>query len=411
MKKSNLFARLRWNGALAGLALVAACASAPEPEERGETAILALTAPAAAAKVSIVQFHAGVDVDAAIDDLAGKLGLGVMHRYRHALKGGALLVPAPLLAKLLADPRVRSVEPDQPVQAIAAQTVPTGVRLIGADGNPNQGAGLHVAVLDTGIDLDHPDLVANLDLAYAKDCVNEAKVPKFDDRNGHGSHVAGTVAAVDNGQGVLGVARSTRVVPVKVLNRRGSGSWATIICGIDHVTANASVLRVANMSLGGSGSECSGSGCTKSALQIAVEKSVAAGVTYAVAAGNSGVDAKTSVPAAYDAVITVSAYSDADGVLGSGDGWASFSNYGADVDLATPGVSILSTYRDAQYATLSGTSMASPHVAGACALYLASHPTATPADVRDGLRAAARTTYPASGDPKHAEPLLDATGL
>ncbi|MEW5853329.1 MAG: S8 family serine peptidase [Myxococcota bacterium] len=359
-------------------------------------------------RMYIVQLQDDVDPDETLDELSARHGARVQHRYRHALHGGALHLTDEAAAELAHDPRVLRVERDHPVYAVGntPERAPTGYRLIGADVTNNEGAGVHVAVLDTGIDLTHKDLATNVVTQHGRDCINESGAP-MKDNNGHGSHVAGTIAAVDNEIGSLGVATAARVVPVKVLNRTGAGSWASVICGIDHVTAHASVLRVANMSLGGPGSECTTGGCTRSALQVAIERSVAAGVTYVVAAGNSGTDARTFVPAAYDAVITVSAYRDTDGVLTSDDGWPSFTNYGADVDIAAPGVSIFSTYKSGGYKTLSGTSMASPHVAAAAAMLLSTHPLATPSDVRTELRARALTVFPGSTNTRHAEPLLD----
>ena len=394
--------------------LAGACASEPEALDDGEAAISALSNPLSGPKVYLVELANGVDIDSTLDDLSVAHGAAATHRYHHALRGGALLVPNDAArAAIAADPRVARVEPDQEVSASGKTTTtpppqktPTGYRLIGADVTANEGAGTRVAVLDTGIDLTHSDLAANIDKTIGRDCVNESG-PAMGDLNGHGTHVAGTIAALDNIVGSVGVGTQIKVVPVKVLNRRGSGTWSTIICGIDHVTANVASIQVANMSLGGAGSECvDGGGCTKSLLQLAIERSVAAGITYAVAAGNEGANAAGSVPAAYDAVITVSAYSDADGVLGGG-GWPTFTNYGADVDIAAPGVSIFSTWKGNTYNTISGTSMASPHVAAAAALYLATQPGMTPAAVRDALVLAATTTYPGSTDAKHAEPLLN----
>jgi subtilisin len=378
-------------------------------------------------QIFLVQLDPSVDVDATLDALSHGNAAPVVHRYHSALHGGALMVPNEAARlNLASDPRVIQIEQDQPVYAIGkpaggatdagtvvvAQKSPTGYRLIGADTNLNKGVGVRVAVLDTGVDLTHPDLVANLDTAYGKDCVNEAGAT-FLDNNGHGSHVSGTIVAANNTFGSVGIATAAKVVPVKVLNRQGSGSFSTIICGIDHVTANAAFIKVANMSLGGSGKECAtgATGCTKSLMQVAIEKSVAAGVTYAVAAGNESVDASTKVPAAFSVAITVSAYSDANGIADSADGWASFTNYGSVVDIAAPGVGIYSTWKGGGYNTISGTSMASPHVAAAAALYISTHPGSSPQQVRDQLVANALTTFTGSTHAQHAEPLLDARAL
>ena len=195
----------------------------------------------------------------------------------------------------------------------------------------------------------------------------------YNDLNGHGTHAAGTVcAAKDNNSGVVGVAPGAGLWAVRVLNSQGWGTWSSIMCGIDWVTARAGTIEVANMSLGGDGAEGS---CTDGGLHQAICASVATGVTYVVAAGNSAADARYFVPASYDEVITVSAIADFDGKPGGtgaptcqtgfDDTFASFSNYGQDVDLTAPGVCVLSTYRGNTTATMSGTSMASPHVAGA----------------------------------------------
>jgi subtilisin len=292
---------------------------------------------------------------------------------------------------------------------IAAQTLPTGINRIDGElsstvsGNGSGSVNVDVAVIDTGIDIDHPDL----NVVGGMNC---APGSSFDDNNGHGSHVAGTIAAKDDSQGVVGVAPGARLYAVRVLNPAGSGSFSSVICGIDWVTANASVIEVANMSLGGTGSEPRGTGCnTGDALHDAVCNSVAAGVTYAVAAGNASDDAANHVPAAYNEVITVSALADFDGVpggLGSptcrsdvDDTFANFSNFGADVDLIAPGVCILSTYKRGGYTTISGTSMATPHVAGAAALYKATHAGASPAQVKTALQNAGNLNWNDVDDP------------
>lgn len=276
------------------------------------------------------------------------------------------------VAMLKNDPRVALVEPDYVVTAYA-QTQPTGIRRIGtltntqANINGNDDAmNVDVAVIDTGIDLDHPDLhvVANVNT------IDSSK--SGDDDNGHGSHVAGTIGAKDNDIGAVGVAPGTRLWAVKVLDSLGSGAMSDIIEGIDYVTAHASEIEVANMSLG-----CT---CTSTALNEAISRSVAAGVVYTVAAGNNAKDSKNFSPANHSEVITVSAIADFNGLSGGGaastcrkdsdDTFADFSNFGSVVDIAAPGVCIYSTYKNGAYATISGTSMASPHVAGAAALYL-----------------------------------------
>lgn len=201
-------------------------------------------------------------------------------------------------------------------------------------------------VVDTGIDLDHPDL--NVDEARSRDFTGSRV--GADDENGHGTHVAGTIAAVDNSIGVVGVAAGAPVVAVRVLNRRGSGSYSGIIAGVDYVAGAAAPGDVANMSLGGS---------ANTALNAAVEAAAQAGVHMVVAAGNDGADSSNYSPASASGtrVYTISA-------IDRNDNLTSWSNYGAPVDWAEPGLSIPSTWKDGGYNTISGTSMAAPHAAG-----------------------------------------------
>ena len=332
---------------------------------------------------------------------ADRFAVDVIHVYRHALKGYAGVMTADAASQVAAQPGVAWVERDRQVQ-LAAQTIPTGIDRSDAELSPtakingvDERVNVDVAVIDTGIDLDHPDL--NVHMAGGKNCVTPLLPP--DDLNGHGTHVAGTVGALDNATGVVGVAPGARVWPVKVLTDVGTGLNSNVICGIDYVTSKASQIEVANMSLGGSGSDDGACGSKNNdAMHKAICNSVGAGVTYAVAAGNDAKDAKGFVPAAYDEVITVSALADFNGKPGGGaaatcrrdedDTFANFSNFGADVDIIAPGVCILSTWYLGGYNTISGTSMASPHVAGGAALYKANNPTASPGQVKSALQAA-----------------------
>ena len=338
----------------------------------------------------------------AAQDLARRHGLGLLHVYENAIKGFAAQIPAAALAGVQRDPRVQIVTEDRIVTTFQ-QTLPTGINRINAENKANTGAGVQIAVIDTGIDLTHPDLSGKI--LGGKNC---STGKSFADGNGHGTHVAGTIAAGNNGIGVVGVAPGALLWAVRVLNNTGSGSWSAVICGIDFVDskspAKGGTIVMANMSLGGAGVDDGNCGNTNAdALHKAICRAVADGVTFVVAAGNSGVDLKDFVPAAYNEVIAVSALGDADGracgqggptSYGADDTFASFSNYAtlaADASrlIAAPGVSIYSTYKGGGYATLSGTSMASPHVAGAAALYLATHPFASPAAVRAALLASA----------------------
>jgi subtilisin family serine protease len=385
------------------------------------TLSLAAVAPAVAAPSSsyIVTFRDGVAIDATVAAHGRAYGLAIDHVYRYALHGYAAHMSPAAAQALAADSRVASVVADRAV-SIDAQTLPTGINRIDGEasstqsGNGSGSVDVDVAVIDTGIST-HPDL----NIAGGTNCSSGRKT-NFNDGNGHGTHVAGTIAAKDDENGVVGVAPGARLWAVRVLNNAGSGTWASVICGIDWVTGRAGTIEVANMSLGGSGSDPAngqvGNCSTGDALHDAICKSVKQGVTYAVAAGNSASNASGFVPAAYDDVITVSALADFDGVSGGlasptcrsdeDDTFANFSNFGADVDLIAPGVCIYSTWKGGGYNTISGTSMASPHVAGAAALYKSTHPTATPSDVKAALIGAG-TTNDWSGDPDaNKEPLL-----
>ena len=334
--------------------------------------------------IVVLRTDAG-DPGAVASDHAARLGVDVGFVYRHALPGYSAVVPEQRLAALRADPRVAYVERDQVAVALA-QTLPWGVDRVDADrstaaaGN-GSGAVSNVAayVIDSGIDRSHPDLNVVQHLNFAggvnKDC------------NGHGTHVAGTVAARDNAASVVGVSPGAPLTGVKVLGCGGSGSYSAVIAGVDWVTANARRPAVANMSLGGP---------TSQALDDAVRRSAASGVFYALAAGNSGANACASSPARAGAgtdngIATVAA-------TDASDREASFSNFGSCVDLWAPGVSILSTRKGGGTTTMSGTSMASPHMAGGGALYLSTHVTATPAVVEAALRAAAQAPGPLSKD-------------
>jgi subtilisin len=355
----------------------------------------------------IVVLKDGPDADKVSEQHKDKLGAEVTHVYKYALKGYAAKLSADKLNKVKEDSRVLFVSEDREVKA-SAQTIPTGVKRIGGtlsstkSGDGSGSVAVNVAIIDTGIDTSHSDL----NVVNGKNC---STGKSYQDGNGHGTHVAGTVAAKDNGNGVVGVAPGAKLSAVRVLNNQGSGTWSSVICGIDWVTAHASTIKVANMSLGGTGKDDGNCGNSNSdALHKAICRSVAAGVTYAVAAGNESDNAANHVPAAYDEVITVSALADFNGKPGGGaaatcrsdvdDTFADFSNYGQDVDIAAPGVCIRSTWRGGGYNTISGTSMATPHVTGAAALYNKSNPNATPAQVKSALRAA-QEPGPISGDP------------
>lgn len=361
------------------------------------------------------------------NEMAKIHGLGLQQVYEHALKGFAATVPDARLEAVKRDARVDFVSDDRKVTTLAkappvsvtAQQIPNGIDRINAENKTNKGAGVNVAVIDTGIDLKHPDLKTNI--VGGKNC---STGKSYADGNGHGTHVAGTIAALDNGTGVVGAAPQAKLWSVRVLNNSGSGSWSSVICGIDFVTSKAATIKIANMSLGGGGS--SDDNCGKSnndALHKAICRSRDAGVTYIVSAGNSNANASMFVPAAYDdAVITVSALADSDGQpngtgpatsYGADDTFASFSNYGSVVDLGAPGVSVYSTWKGGGYTTISGTSMATPHVTGAAVLYLATHSGETWQQVRDALEGLGEAVGAGHTDPSglHFEPVVRADSL
>jgi subtilisin family serine protease len=299
---------------------------------------------------------AKVDAATAANALAQAYGLEVQEVYGVALDGFSARMSASVADAVSRDASVDYVEQDRVISlppmtvepdALSkgeAQTVPWGItRVKGAVAY----AGSNVVwIIDTGVDFTHPDLT--VDTQRSKNFVNTKKTANDD--NGHGSHVAGIISAKNNTVGVVGVAAGAKVVAVKVLSASGSGSTSGVIAGVNYVATNGVSGDVANMSLGGG---------VSSSLDAAV-LAASAKVKFAVAAGNSAMSATTSSPARVNGpnVYTISAF-------GQGDVFASFSNYGnPPVDYAEPGVSIYSTYKSGGYATLSGTSMATPHAAG-----------------------------------------------
>ncbi|CAN5900274.1 subtilisin AprE [soil metagenome] len=322
-------------------------------------------------------------------------------------------------ARLAADPRVAYMQPDRIVTlppfrvqgkpsgggSQPTQTVPWGIKRIGAVGLGNKGANVDVFVVDTGIDSDHPNLQPIVDGYAPVACKGRNCRQSWDDDNEHGTHVSGTIAARANTLGVVGVAPAANLHAVKVLNAQGSGSYSGIIQGIQWVTRySAANPRVINMSLGGTGTD---TGCNNGtdALHDAVCAAVKAGVTVVVAAGNENDNAANHTPAAYDEAITVSATgNEGDDGVGNYDFFAYFTNWGPDVDIAGPGYHVLSSVPGGGYATFSGTSMATPHTAGAAALYLSTHRSASPAAVRSALIAATTSTSGFRNDSSGAHP-------
>jgi subtilisin len=371
------------------------------------TASVAAADAGSSARFIVVLKSTVGDSQAVAADHARRYGVRVSQIYGSALKGYAAAIPTARLSAVAADTQVLMMSPDTEMHA-QSQTLGTGVSRIRAAGKPNKGAGVNVAVIDSGIDVTHPDLAANI--AGGMNCSRGGK-QSYGDENGHGTHVAGIIAALDNDIGVVGVAPAAKLWAVRVLDKNGAGPMSDVVCGVDFVDslspAKGGPITVANMSLGGLGADDGQCGTINAdALHVAVCKAVGDGVTIVAAAANSGLDlsqATTFVPAAYNEVITVSALADANGApcgggssttYGADDDFAYFSNFAtspADLGhlMAAPGVNIYSTWKGGGYETKSGTSMASPHVAGAVALYVAAHPGASPSSVRAALMATA----------------------
>ncbi|WP_433051087.1 S8 family serine peptidase [Dactylosporangium sp. CS-033363] len=320
--------------------------------------------------------------------LAARAGGTVRRSFSKTLKGFSAQLTERAAKRLAADPLVDYVQQDKTVKVADTEgNAPWGLDRIDQVSRPLSGTYTYPAaasnvtayVLDTGIRMSHADFQGRARSGY--DFVDNDT--DASDCQGHGTHVAGTV-----GGATYGVAKGVRLVGVRVLGCDGSGSYSGIIAGIDWITANAQKPAVVNMSLGG---DADGS------VDQAVRNSIAAGITYAVAAGNAGTDACTMSPARTAEAITV-------GATDQNDARASFSNYGSCLDIFAPGVAITSDSKDSDTGTtvMSGTSMATPHVAGAAALYLSANPTATPSQVRDALVAGSVNnivTNPGAGSP------------
>ncbi|MBG0852740.1 S8 family peptidase [Streptomyces spinoverrucosus] len=322
--------------------------------------------------------------------LAQKYGATIERTYSKALNGYAIEASETEAKRLAADPAVASVVQNRTFSIAATQPNPPSWGLDRVDQRnlplnssytypDSAGQGVTAYVIDTGVRITHSDFGGRA--SYGYDAIDNDNTAQ--DGHGHGTHVAGTVAG-----NAYGVAKKAKVVGVRVLNNSGQGTTAQVVAGIDWVAQNAVKPAVANMSLGGG---------ADSALDTAVRNAIASGVTFAVAAGNESTNASTRSPARVTEAITV-------GATTSSDARASYSNYGSVLDLFAPGSSITSAWNSGDSATntISGTSMATPHVAGAAALYLADNPSATPAQVSTALTSAATpnvVTSPGSGSP------------
>ncbi|MGW7080474.1 S8 family peptidase [Streptomyces sp. NPDC054866] len=371
--------RLRWAGAvtaattatvLSAITLPAHAAPADAPLGK----ILGAGEPGSISGSYIVTLKGGTEAPSdAGKGLAAKYGAEIRHTYSTALNGYAVRVSSDQAKKLAGDSKVASVVQDSTVSLDNTQQNPPswGLDRIDQKNLPldksytspeSSGQGVTTYVIDTGIRTSHQDFGGRASSGW--DFIDNDATAQ--DGNGHGTHVSATVAGTSHG-----VAKKANVVGVRVLDDAGSGSTAQVIAGIDWVTKNAKKPAVANLSLGGS---------ANAQLDAAVRNSIASGVTYTVAAGNDGLPAFLFSPARVKEAVTV-------GATDAKDARASFSNWGSSLDLFAPGVGITSAWNtnDAATNTISGTSMASPHVAGAAALYLADHPSAAPAEVSKAL--------------------------
>jgi subtilisin family serine protease len=316
-------------------------------------------------------------------------GTELLYVYYHVVKGLAIKIPnEKVLEQLKNNPSVVYIGKDRKISTfidthIENQVIPQSVDRVDGESLNNINSNFvdaDIAILDTGIDLDHADLNVFHERSFIPGTINA------DDDHGHGTHLAGVAAAKDNSFGVVGIAPGARLWAIKVLESSGTGEISTLIKGLDYINQIPNQVDVAVLSLG-----CE---CESGALDIAIHNSIKAGITIVVAAGNEGKDARTFTPANNPEVITVSAIADTDGKCGgkglaspygADDMLASFSNYGDVVDISAPGVDIYSTFKSNSYTKLTGTSMAAPHVAGAAALYISSHPEASPQDVKNYL--------------------------
>jgi subtilisin family serine protease len=375
-------------GTAAVTALALATGATPAAAE-GE--ILGASNPTAIKDSYIVVFNelSTQSVDTLTSDLSAKYSAKVDYTYRHALKGFAGTLSERAARRLAAEPNVAYVQQNGEVKATDTQPNPPSWGLNRIDQRdlpldtgytyPNTASNVTAYIIDTGIRTTHQDFGGRA--VWGTNTVDSNNT----DCNGHGTHVAGTVGGTS-----YGVAKGVRLVAVKVLNCAGSGSFAGVAAGIDWVTGNhTSGPAVANMSLGAQGSDAT--------TENAVRNSIADGVTYAIASGNSNADACNFTPARVAEAVTVNA-SDIN------DARASFSNWGTCTDIYAPGVNITSAWmtNDTATNTISGTSMASPHVAGGAALLLGTTPTLTPAQVQAALisnSTANKITNPGTGSP------------
>ena len=376
---------------LATTALVGGLTALPAEAAPAEGRVLASGSPTAVKDSYIVTLkkHAGFKSSSSegkglIKEYGGTVG----KTFGSALNGYTATLSATEAKRLAADPSVASVEQNQTVRLAdtTQSSAPWGLDRIDQAALPlsstytypdTAGSGVTAYVIDTGVRISHEDFGGRA--AHGFDAVDNDD--SADDGNGHGTHVAGTIAGTAHG-----IAKKAKIVAVRVLDDNGSGTTEQVVAGIDWVTKNHQGPSVANMSLGGGADE---------ALDEAVRKAIAAGVTFGVAAGNESSDAGQGSPSRVKEAITVASST-------KDDAQSDFSNFGSVVDIYAPGSEITSAWNDSDTGTktISGTSMATPHVVGAAAVYLAGHPDATPEQVAEALVAGAtdgKITNPSEG--------------
>ncbi|MFF1442623.1 S8 family peptidase [Streptomyces sp. NPDC058295] len=386
-------ARITAAATVAAAALVGGLTALPAQAAPAEGKVLAAGSPTAVKDSYIVTLksQAGFKASSAtgknlVKDYGGTVG----KTFGSALNGYTATLSATEARRLAADPAVATVEQNQTVRVsdTTQSSAPWGLDRVDQTALPlsgtytypdTAGTGVTAYVIDTGVRITHSQISGRA--SYGYDAVDGDTTAS--DGNGHGTHVATTIAG-----STYGVAKKAKIVAVRVLDNAGSGTTAGVIAGIDWVTNNHSGPSVANLSLGGGAS---------TTLDTAVRNSIASGVTYAVAAGNSSANASSYSPARVTQAITV-------GATTSTDARASYSNYGSVLDIFAPGSSITAGWYTSDTATntISGTSMATPHVAGAAAVYLAGHTSATPAQVATALVNGATSnvvTSPGTGSP------------
>jgi subtilisin len=348
------------------------------------------------------------EVVTTVNNIATVFDLEPIHIFEQATQGFQVDLPIGVAEEIASWDEVQYViidnpdsyapPPDWEEPELGDGEVPEGIERIGGAVTSVDFSGVAVAVIDTGVDLDHPDLnvVGSYDAVGASGGADNGG----DDGHGHGTHVAGTIGAIADGEGVAGVAPGIDIYAVRVLDDNGSGTYGNIIAGLEWVLGQQDI-RVVNMSLGGAGNPSS-----NTMLQDAIQAAIDAGIVVCIAAGNDATDTAGFIPAGYDLGVVVSAYD----AYGGDNGFAYFSNYGDEVDIAAPGMTITSTYPDGTYAALSGTSMATPHVAGAAAAYVAMHPALSPAEVIADMISSAEDGFTGQGG-NNPEPLLDVGAL